>query len=292
MLPTNKKIAILTDSCADVPEEYVFKYHIYTVPMLITCKDGEYKDGITIHAQEVYERLKSGELPKTSTPLGGDIEGMLNYLKKKGYEKVLVLVLSGSLSSTVQAVRLIAEDVDIEVYVIDSLSASIGNGALVIQAAKWRDEGMDFKTLCQKVEALRQDTHVFFSIDTLEYLMKGGRIGKATAIAGAALNIKPILSFDEIGEIYTPAKVRGSKMVTKKLIGIVEELAARPEYTGKHYNLIVADGGAPKERDTLEEKLIAVFPDYNEIYRANIGAALSTYLGDGLLGAGIQFLPD
>lgn len=292
MLPTNKKIAILTDSCADVPEEYVFKYHIYTVPMLITCKDGEYKDGITIHAQEVYERLKSGELPKTSTPLGGDIEGMLNYLKKKGYEKVLVLVLSGSLSSTVQAVRLIAEDVDIEVYVIDSLSASIGNGALVIQAAKWRDEGMDFKTLCQKVEALRQDTHVFFSIDTLEYLMKGGRIGKATAIAGAALNIKPILSFDEIGEIYTPAKVRGSKMVTKKLIGIVEELAARPEYTGKHYNLIVADGGAPKERDVLEEKLIAVFPDYNEIYRANIGAALSTYLGDGLLGAGIQFLPD
>ena len=292
MLPTNKKIAILTDSCADVPEEYVFKYHIYTVPMLITCKDGEYKDRITIHAQEVSERLKSGELPKTSTPLGGDIEGMLNYLKKKGYEKVLVLVLSGSFSSTVQAVRLIAEDVDIEVYVIDSLSASIGNGALVIQAAKWRDEGMDFKTLCQKVEALRQDTHVFFSIDTLEYLMKGGRIGKATAIAGAALNIKPILSFDEIGEIYTPAKVRGSKMVTKKLIGIVEELAARPEYTGKHYNLIVADGGAPKERDTLEEKLIAVFPDYNEIYRANIGAALSTYLGDGLLGAGIQFLPD
>ncbi len=290
MYPTSKKIAILTDSCADVPEEYIFKYHIYTVPMLITCKDGEFKDGITIHAKEVYERLKGGELPKTSTPLGGDIEGMFSFLEKKGYQHVIAIMLSGGLSGTVQATRLMAEDSKLDICVVDSRSASVGNGALSIQAAKWRDEGMDFPTLCKKVEALKKQTTVFFSIDTLEYLMKGGRIGKAAALAGTALNIKPILSFDEDGEIFTPAKVRGSKAVMKKLLSLVREEAEKPENAGKAYNLMVADGGAPKEREQLEAQLVELLPDYKELIRANIGAALSTYLGDGLLGAGIQFL--
>lgn len=292
MLPTSKKIAILTDSCADIPEEYIFKYHIYTVPMLITCKDGEYKDGITIHAKEVYGRLKNGELPKTSTPLGGDIEGMFNFLEKKGYQCVIAIMLSGGLSSTVQATRLIAEDSKLEIYVVDSQSASVGNGALVVQAAKWRDAGMDFRTLCEKVEALKKHSKVFFSIDTLEYLMKGGRIGKAAALAGTALNIKPILSFDEDGEIYTPAKVRGNKAVMKKLLSLLQEEAAKPENAGKPYNLMVADGGAPEEREQLETKIVEMLPDYKELIRGKIGAALSTYLGDGLLGAGIQFLDE
>lgn len=292
MLPSNKKIAILTDSCADVPEEYVFKYHIYTVPMLITCEDGEYKDGITIKAEEVYDRLRKGQLPRTSTPLGGDIEGMLNYLKKKGYEKVLAIMLSGGLSSTVQAVTLMAEDSKLQVYVLDSLSASVGNGAIVIQAAKWRDEGVEFEELCQRVETLKKNSKVFFSIDTLEYLMKGGRIGKAAALAGTALNIKPILSFDEEGEIFTPAKVRGSKAVIKKLIGLIQEEKDKPENANKPYNLVVADGGAPEERDQLEERLVEAFPDSIELIHAKIGAALSTYVGYGLLGAGIQFLDE
>ncbi len=288
-----RKIAILTDTCADVPEEYQFQYHIYTVPMLITCQDGEYKDGITIHAKEVYERLRNGELPKTSTPLCGDIEGMLRYLKKKGYEQVLAIMLSGGLSGTVQAVSLTAEDCNIETYVVDSLSASIGNGAIVIQAAKWRDEGMEFSALCRKVEKLKHQSFVYFSIDTLEYLVKGGRIGKAAGFAGQALNIKPILSFDnEEGEIYTPAKVRGSKAVMKKLLSLVKEQYDKPEYQGMAYNLVVADGGAPEQRELLEAQMKELFPDYKELVRAQIGAALSTYVGYGLLGAGIQFIDE
>lgn len=288
----NKKIAILTDSCADVPEEYRFKYHIYTVSMLITCQDGEYKDGITIHAEEVYTRLRNGELPKTSTPLGGDIEGMLRFLKEKGYEQVLAVMLSGGLSSTVQAVSLIAENCNIEAYVLDSLSASVGNGAIVIQAAKWRDQGMDFATLCKKVEKLKHHSFVYFSIDTLEYLVKGGRIGKVAGFAGQALNIKPILSFDKDGEIFTPAKVRGSKAVMKKLISLVSEQLEKPENEGKAYSLVVADGGAPEQRDVLEKQMKELFPDYKEFVRAKIGAALSTYVGYGLLGAGIQFFDE
>lgn len=284
-----QKIAIITDSCADVPEDLREKYSIYVLPMIISCQDGEYKDGVNIHAEDVYEKLKT-ELPKTSTPTGEDIESLLKELKEKGYEKAVAIMLSSGLSGTVNHVRLAVEDAGLEVCVIDSLSGSIGNGAIVIQAAMWRDAGVPYEELCSRVKKLCKTTKVFFSIDTLEYLQKGGRIGKATAMVGTALSIKPILSFDEDGEIYTPAKVRGHKLVEKKLLALVEEQVKALENTGKHYNLVVADGGAPVAGEELEQKMKEMFPDYKEIFRAKIGAALSTYLGDNLLGAGVQFL--
>lgn len=284
-----RKIAIVTDSCADVPEDLREKYGIYVLPMIISCQDGEYKDGVNIYAEDVYEKLKT-ELPKTSTPTGEDIESLLDELKEMGYEKAIAIMLSSGLSGTVNHVRLAAEDANLEVCVIDSLSASIGNGAIVIQAAMWRDAGVPYDELCARVKKLCKTTKVFFSIDTLEYLQKGGRIGKATAMVGTALSIKPILSFDEEGEIYTPAKVRGHKLVEKKLLSLVEEQVKAPENAGKHYNIVVADGGAPEAGEELELKMKEMFPDYQEIFRAKIGAALSTYLGDNLLGAGVQFL--
>lgn len=284
-----EQIAIVTDSCADVPEEWREKYNIYVLPMVITCQDGEYKDGVTICAEDIYERLKT-ELPKTSTPTGEDMEKLFDELKGQGMEKVIAIMLSGGLSGTVNHMRLAAEDAGLETCVVDSKSASIGCGAIVLQTAIWVEEGMSYAELCESVKRLCTNTTVFFSIDTLEYLQKGGRIGKATAIVGTALSIKPILSFDEDGEIYTPAKVRGHKLVEKKLLSLVEEKISNPAYQGKRYNIVVADGGAPEERDKLEEKLKEMFPDYQRLFCARIGAALSTYLGDGLLGAGVQFI--
>ena len=272
-----EKIAIITDSCADVPKELEKQYGIYVLPMVISCQDGEYKDGIDIHAGDVYEKLKKENEEE---------------LKQEGYDKAIAIMISSGLSGTVNHVRLSVEDSGLEVCVIDSLSASIGNGAIVLQAAIWREEGVPYAELCGKVKSLCRDTKVFFSIDTLEYLQKGGRIGKATALVGTALSIKPILSFDDEGEIYTPAKVRGHKLVEKKLLSLVEEYAADPENTGRYYNIVVADGGAPEEGEELERKMKEMFPDYQSLFRAKIGAALSAYLGPGLLGAGIQFVPE
>ncbi|MCM1498516.1 MAG: DegV family protein [Clostridium sp.] len=284
-----EQIAIITDSCADVPEELRERYKIHVLPMVITCQDGEYKDGLTIFAKDIYERLKT-ELPKTSTPTGEDMENLFHEIKEQGIEKVIAIMLSGGLSGTVNHMRLAAEDAGLETCVVDSKSASIGCGAIVLQTAIWLEEGMSYIKLCESVKRLCANTTVFFSIDTLEYLQKGGRIGKATAIVGTALSIKPILSFDEDGEIYTPAKVHGHKQVEKKLLSLVEEKVNDSAYQGKRYNLVVADGGAPEERDKLENKLKEMFPDYQHLFRTRIGAALSTYLGDGLLGAGVQFI--
>lgn len=282
----HEKIAIITDSCADVPVELAEKYQMFVLPMIINCADGEYRDGVEINAEMVYEKLKT-ELPKTSSPLGEDVLSTFNAVKEQGYTKAIAIILSSGLSGSVNHIRLYAENVEgLEIKVFDSKSGSIGCGVIAIQAAKYVQAGMDYETLIGKVEKLIENTKVYFSIDTFEYLQKGGRVGKATAFAGTILQIKPVLSFDEDGEIYAAAKVRGRKQISSRLIKLIEEQLKE----GKPYNLVVADGGAPEERELLEEKLKEAFPNYEALYRAKIGAALSVYLGSGLLGAGIQFL--
>lgn len=290
MEPNNKeKIAIITDSCSDLSKELQEQYEVQVLPLMIRCADGEYRDGIDITIDEIYEKLKT-EIPKTSTPSGETIDDMFRDLKAQGYEKALAIMVSGGISGTVNHVRLAAEDSGMETYVIDSLSGSIGHGAVALQAAIWRAEGMSFEELCTRSRKLCADTSVFFSIDTLEYLQKGGRIGKVTAVVGTALNIKPVLSFNKEGEIYNPAKVRGRKLVEKKLISLVEELIEAPENAGRSYNLMVADGGVREERDALEAKLTAKFSEYKNLFRTQVEGTLGIYLGPGMLGAGVQFI--
>lgn len=281
-----ERIAVITDSCADIPLELVKEYNLFVIPIVIQCLDGQYRDGVDITSEDVYERLKT-ELPKSSSPLGEDIEGIFDEVKRQGYTHAVAIMLSGGLSGTVNHIHLAAEEVsDLEVRVFDSRQGSIGIGVVALQAAEEIRKGISFDALLERIPRLIENTKVFFSIDTLEYLQKGGRIGKVTALAGTMLQIKPILSLDQDGEIYTAAKVRGKKQVEHRLIKQVEELIT----DGRRYNLVVADGGAPQEREELEEKLIRQLPDYEHLYRAKIGAGLSIYVGPGLLGAGIQFL--
>ena len=286
-----EKIAIIVDSCADLSKEMQEQYKVCVLPMMIRCEDGEYRDGVDITIEDIYERLKT-EIPKTSTPSGELIEALFADLKSQGYEKVLGIMVSSGISGTVNHVRLAAEDSGMEAYIIDSLSGSIGHGAVALQAAIWRDEGMAFEEICRKAEKLCRDTIVFFSIDTLEYLQKGGRIGTATAMVGTALNIKPVLSFDKEGGLYTAAKVRGHKLVEKKLLSLVEEQVDLEEFAGRRYNLMVADGGIREERDILEGKMKEKFPNYDNVFPCRIEGILGIYLGPGMLGAGIQFLDD
>lgn len=284
-----EKIAILTDSCADIPQDYQEKYHIYTVPMIVSTNNQAYRDGVDIFAEDVYE-IQKKEILKTASPQGNDVINTLEKIKADGYSHVIVLTIASALSGTVNQMRLFAQEVEnLVIEVFDSKSASIGNGVIVIEVAKLRDQGLSFSELIKKVPEIINNTYVYFSIDTLEYLEKGGRIGKATAFVGSALKIKPILSFDkENGTIYVPAKVRGSKKVKGQLIKLITKNIE--ENPNKSFNLVVADGGNEKNHQLLEQELKQLYPQVNEVINAKIGAALSTYLGSGLLGAGIQFI--
>lgn len=283
-----EKIALLTDSTADLSPALVGDKPIYVIPLKIVCADGEYSDGVDIFAPDVYDRLHRGELPRTSLPDGGSISDALDRIKADGYEKVLAVMLSSGLSGTYNVVRLQAETRrDLEIAVFDSKSGSLGMGIMVLQL--WEDiqAGASWDWLVEKrLPSLIANTFPFFSVDTLEYLSKGGRIGKVAAFAGTLLSIKPIISFAEDGQLQSVAKVRGRRQVQDKILDLMEQ-RLRP---GVRYNLGVANGGAPEEMKELAQRIRERFPNAEHIWEGAIDATLSVYIGDGVLGGGIQLL--
>lgn len=285
-----EKIAILTDSCADLTPELIGAFPIYVAPLKIRCADGEYDDGVTIRAADVYQRLRRGELPKTSLPAGETVEGVLDRIRADGYEKVVAVMLSSGLSGTYNMVRLIAEErTDLEIRVFDSLSGALGQGMMVLQIAEDVEGGMAWEELVGKrVPHIISHTYPYFSVDTLEYLQKGGRIGKVTAMAGTLLNIKPVIGFAEDGQLVSLAKVRGRKAVADKLLDMVGQKL------GEHqrFNLAVANGGAPEEMAALRARMEEAFPGFSHIWQAEIDATLSVYIGDGVLGAAVMVLDE
>ena len=287
MIP--QKIALLTDSCADIAPELAEKYHIFVVPLRILCADGEYLDGVNIRGADIYQRLKAGELPQTSLPAAEEIEKLLTRIVEEGYDGVIAVMLSGGLSGTFNLLRLVAEECrgKLEVRAFDSVSGSLGLGMTVLQLAEDIRSGMGWEELTERrVPQLIQGSFPFFSVDTLEYLQKGGRIGKVTATAGMLLQIKPILTFAPDGQLTSGAKVRGRHQVIDKLVALTVQRCGEH----KRYNLAVANGGAPEEMAIVREKLTAALPDYDHIWEGEIDGTLSVYIGDGVLGAAVQVL--
>ena len=287
-LSNPEKIALLTDSTADLTPAMRAGKPIYVVPLKIRCDDGEFSDGVDIFAQDVYDRLHRGELPRTSLPEGGVVSDTLDQIRADGYEKVIAVMLSGGLSGTCNLVRVQAEQRDdLDIAVFDSRSGSLGIGIIVLQLWEEIQAGADWdKLIHERVPHLVDNTFPFFSVDTLEYLRRGGRIGRITALAGTMLSIKPIITFSEDGQLQSIAKVRGRKQVQDKIV----ELLRSKFRAGKRYNLGVANGGAPAEMAELSEKIRARFPDFVHCWEGAMDATLSVYIGDGVIGGGIQFI--
>ena len=284
-----QKIALLTDSCVDLSPRMIEENHIFVVPLRILCQDGEYRDGVDSHGADIYARLRAGELPQTSLPAAEDVGQAFRRIVEGGYDGVIAVMLSSGLSGTYNLVRILAEECrgKLPVRVFDSLSGSLGQGLTVLQAAEDIRNGMGWEDLTERrIPSLIANTVPFFSVDTLEYLMKGGRIGKVTATAGTLLQIKPILTFAGDGQLQSVAKVRGRHQVMDKLVAMTEKSCG----AHKRYNLAVANGGAAAEMETVRQKLMTALPDYDHIWEGEIDGTLSVYIGDGVLGAAVQVL--
>ena len=283
-----QKIALLTDSCADIPQALLRRYDIYVVPLKLIFSDGEYADGVDITPDEVYRRLPQ-EIPKTTLPSGDMVEQAFARIKQAGYTKVLAINLSGGLSGTSNMVRLIGEQtVGLEVASFDTRSCSLGIGMTVIQAARWIEEGWSWSELLRAIPVLIRNTHVFFCVDTLEYLQKGGRIGKIAAVAGTLLQIKPIISFTPDGELISAAKIRGRKAAMQKMAQLAMALVPR----GVPFNLAVAHGSSPSELKEIRELAQKSLPDYQHLMEGEIDCTLGAYVGPHLLGIGVQMLTE
>ena len=254
-LSNPEKIALLTDSCADLSPALRKGKAIYVVPLRLNCVDGDYSDGVDITAADVYRRQKGGELPKTSLPAMEGVQAALERIKKDGYRKVIAVHLSSGLSGTYNMVRLMAEEQEeMEVAVFDSLCGAIGMGATVLQL--WEDikGGMTWEELTtRRAPALMHGTFAFFSVDTLEYLAKGGRIGKVAAMAGTMLAIKPILSFAYDGQLQSVAKVRAYASISWRVL----PCGANGRLTDEMYSRVTSSGAimpafAPISIDMLQ----------------------------------------
>lgn len=283
------KIALLTDSCADIPVEVARKNHIYVVPFTITFEEGSYQDGVDIFPDDVYRR-QPNEGIKTSLPSGAVIEDTLHQIKEDGYEKVIAIMLSSGLSGGYQIVRMLGEEAeDLEVAAFDSMSGSLGEGAMVLTVARWIEEGRTWEEMLALIPRMMKNVHPYFSVDTLEYLKRGGRIGKITAMAGTALGIKPILAFDpETGELTSAHKVRGRQAAMKKLVQVV---VSKLE-PNKRYNIMWAHGGTPEEGARIAEMLREAAPNFQQEFSGEIDCTLASYVGPRLIGAAVQVLDD
>lgn len=281
-----QKIAILTDSGSDVPEYLVKEYGMYVAPLKIIYSEGEYLDGVNISAEDVYSRLKT-EIPKTSLPDGKQIQELFDKIKADGYEKVLAITISSGLSGTYNVMKLVGEgQEDLDVFVVDTKNIAIASGFNAIQAAEYIKEGMEWEELKKTISKNIGNSRVFFSVDTLEYLQKGGRIGLVAAIFGSSIKLKPIISCNEDGIYYTVAKIIGKRRAFNKALNLAIDFIGN----AKEYNLGVVHGAAEKDAKRLTEKLKSRLPNFKIFAEGQISPALGVHTGPGTIGIVAQKL--
>lgn len=210
------KVHIVTDSTADLTTELIEQYNINVIPLTIQIDGESFIDGVDIKAEEFLEKMSiAKELPKSSQPSSGVFKELYDELGKDG-DQVISIHMTGGMSGTVKSAQAAAEMTESDVTVIDSKFISFALSFQVEEAAKMASNGETKEAIIQKVEDIRKKTDLFVVVDTLDNLVKGGRIGKGKAMIGSLLSIKPIASL--AGGEYTPiAKVRSHKQVVNYL---------------------------------------------------------------------------
>jgi DegV family protein with EDD domain len=281
-----EKIAILVDSCTDVPKEYRERYGMYVAPLTIIYKDREYRDGIDIQPEDVYARFAE-EVPSTSLPSVAAVTDIFKRIKADGYDKVVAVIISSGLSGTfnmISGLGLAPEG--LETCYIDTKNIGIGSGFSAIRAGELIEAGLPFADVCREVEKAARMTRIFFCVSTLQYLVKGGRIGLVAGMVGTLLDLKPVISCNEDGIYYTVAKARGRQ----KSLALALEKAVEFAAGAKDFSITVMHGAAKAEADALMAALKERLPGYRIAIEGQITPALVVHTGPGLIGVGVQRL--
>ncbi|MGF7186572.1 DegV family protein with EDD domain [Desulfitispora alkaliphila] len=277
------KIAIVTDSTSDIPKELQEKYDIHVMPLSIIHGDKSYLDGVDIKSDEFYSILEQSDvLPKSSQPSPDDFIKLYKKLLNE-YEEIISIHLSQGLSGTVNAAFQAKKEIGDKVNVFDSRSISVGIGLQVLDAAKNRDNGLSSAKIIEKLEEIKENTETIFTLDTLEYLYKGGRIGKVSNIMGSLLNIKPIIRVED--GIYVPnGKARSQKAALDKIVKTFEDLAK----DRKPISLSVAHGAGLESAKILRSALEKSLGIKCEVF-TQVGPVIGVHTGPGTIGAAVQY---
>lgn len=274
-----EKIALITDTAADLDTEITNKYNINVLPFRIIYKDREYLDKINITPTEVYTNF-SKEIPTSSLPSMTDMENLFCKLENEGYTHAVVIPLSTGLSGILGGIRVVSENhPKIKTLLFDSKSISMGEGIQVKYCAELISSGKSFDEIVKLLPEFQKRVHLFFVVGTLEYLIKGGRIGKVSGTIGELLNIKPIITLDENGVYCTYTKVRGRKQSLTKLVEIGKEILKDHSCTA-----FVMDGGAEDECQKIYDMISPLANISSITLGGNISPVSCVHSGPGLIG--------
>ena len=202
------RIALVIDSCTDVPPADVERYGMYVVPLQVNYERESFLDKVTITPQQVYDRF-SEEIPTTSTPTPAIAREVLQRVVDDGYEQAVIVTISSGLSATCELMRSITVGMpELDCCIVDTKNIGMGAGLVALAVARRLADGATLDDLRRDSERIVESTKVFFCVDTLEYLHKGGRIGNVTYAVGSLLDMRPVITCNEKGVYCTVAKAK------------------------------------------------------------------------------------
>ncbi len=277
--PIHRRIVVITDSAADIPPDLAQQYDVHIEPLILIMGTETWRDGVDIDPPAFYDLLqRSSSFPTTSQPTVASFVELFSEVSR-GRDGVVAVLVSDALSGTLRSARAAAEKLsEIPIELVDSQAASMQLGFTVLAAARAAAEGAGLEEVASAARALVGKTHVYFMVDTLEYLHRGGRIGAAAKIFGSALNLKPILEIRD--GIVTPlARVRTRRKALGTLINLVQEQLSE----GDRVHMAVLHVAAAAEAASLREQLEAHFHPV-EMIESECGPVIGTHAGPGTLG--------
>jgi DegV family protein with EDD domain len=274
---TAENTAIVLDSTADFPEAPERFPNWRVVPLYVFFGDQSYRDYVDLTPEEFYARLRTAtELPTTSQPTPGDF--LTTYQELSGYERIYSLHLSAALSGTFQSASTAAQELGDQVRVVDSESASAAIAMLGLAIQRRLDRGATEKEIDLLIGRFREDAGLIFTVDTLEFLRRGGRIGRASAWAGNLLHVKPILTIKR--EVVPLKRVRGNQ---KAMQEFVSEFTSTTQ-DASTLKVGIAHADAPQRAEQLKKMVHAERPRAEVEIVTTLGAVVGTHAGPGTVG--------
>jgi len=277
-------IKILTDTGADLPKEYIEKYEIDKLPLVVTKEDKEYLDGVDITPKQLYDGMRNGISYKTAQiSLNNFITKFTEYGENKN--SVIYICFSSGLSGTYETSLLAKQTVleqypDLDLEIIDSRAATGGQGLIVEKAGRLVKEGKTKEEIIKVINFYVENMEHLFTVDDMEYLYRGGRISKSTAFVGGLLNIKPVLEVNNEGKLVALDKVRGKQKALKRMLDIMEERAQDTNL--KTQTIGICHGDSLEEAEKFKKMIEDRFGTQRFIIDF-VGCAIGAHTGPGII---------
>lgn len=289
-------VRIITDGACDLETEFLKQHDVTCIPFYVSFDGETYKkEKVEIGVRDFYQKMKDepGVFPRTSLPAVNDYIDAIEPLLKEGDEVICICFtshLSGAYNAALNAKMILEEDYpDARLSIINSLCATVTQASFVMEAVQMREAGMPYEEIVSRLEDMKEEAKIFFTIESLDYLIHGGRIGKMVGLAGSALKLKPLIVLDK-GEVTSGGIARSRKKSVAKVIDMMTDFFTKGGHKINDYKINVGFGYDEEEGKAFLEKVKQKAKELGyeeEIPLLQIGATIAVHTGPGALGIGV-----